>query len=174
MRVTIASNNAGSLTVQANGKTWAQIERLPDSYKYCLMRKNANQSAGFTSADWGKVTWQTEVADAQNWHEGVTNPNRITPTSVTEVRASFGIYQSAGADQSFMGQVRRYNSSDVLQSVVGLPGSVSGAASDDGQCGLGPWTAHTSGDYYELWVYSETGTLTVVNNEYSWFCIEGR
>lgn len=86
--VSLTASNSLTLTAYTannyggDGKTWICLEKIDSSTKYALVRKNANQTV--TS---GTITFQTEIADTDAFHDTSSNTDRLTvPSGVTRVR----------------------------------------------------------------------------------------
>jgi hypothetical protein len=154
-----------SVTVIGDNRTWFAAEAIDAGIKYALVGKTGNQSisAGVTTT----LTFDTETADTDAWHDNVMNNSRLTvPSGVTLVRVSANVKNNAltggqnvvsmiknGAsarglpERDLEGNIRKY------LNVVSAPLEVS------------------AGDYFEV-QYFGTNAETVPASDEVWFAIE--
>jgi hypothetical protein len=122
------------------------------------------------------LLFNSDAADEFNLHDTGSNTERATvPAGYSYARYSSNISLSLGAaGQAVSARVRRYNSSSVLQSLVGLGGEynrwTNGANS---QCNIkSAIIPVSSGDYFVTNIIVATdNSVTVVANE-SWAFLE--
>lgn len=143
------------------------------SIRGALVKKSADQtganylSGSGTQTDGDIVSWDSEVYDTHGFHEGVTNPSRLTvPVSVS---GQYGIF-TACVSLSAIGQ-----GNNVFLSIlknggyqyIGFGGSSRRCGDKSGganacwaQVRTGP-VLLTSGDYYQVRLYSGDNSITV-------------
>jgi hypothetical protein len=144
--------------------TWFHVEELPSTLKYALVQKSAAQALSTTES---ALTWNTEIADTDSWHDNVINNSRLTvPVGVTLVRVSGSVQLSSGAEflslrlrkngLGFNGSPQKDNAStanNAVQQIMSGPLEVVG------------------GDYFELWGQT-SGATNAASSLHTWFQIE--
>ena len=73
-----------------------------------------------TDANLNKVDWDTETRDDGGWHESVTNKDRMTTgDGVFDATVKIKLITIAATPETYGVELGRYNSSAVLQEIVG-------------------------------------------------------
>lgn len=156
-------SGAANYGVDANTYTWMALERLPETLKYARVRKSADQTS-FTS---GNLSFDTEDADTDGWHDTVTNNERLTvPSGVTRVR----LLGNAVTD-SFSGQAEFGINKNGSADVVGLPSKRVSATGNKLINLFGPPINVTPGDYFTL-AGSFQSSSNILAETFTWFAIE--
>jgi hypothetical protein len=151
--------------IRGDPVTWMAFEEIPSSTKYAVVQKSANQAlaAGTTTT----LTWNTELADTDGFHDNVTNNSRLTvPSGVTLVRVTASMEANTGA------------SGQGVLSCTKNGASFAGKFIKDDEAGglvrmsaASAIVAVSAGDYFEA-----QGFVTSANNvlagDHTWFQIE--
>ena len=158
---------SGNSTIQASDETWFQVEEIPNTIKYAVVQKSANQS--MIDGSWTTLTWNTELADADNMHDNVTNNSRLyVPLGCTRARVSFNI-----TNVFVDGQHNVRATLNGVSNIPGLPANETATAGTDNNNGLGSWIDVVGGvDYFELEYFTSTSGVFVSAANTTWFCLE--
>lgn len=153
----IAADNYGN---------WGQIEALDAATKYALVYKSGTQalSAGTTTT----ITFDSEAADTNGFHDNVTNNSRLTvPSGVTRVRISANIQTSVFTGQSVMVFLKNG------ATFAGIPRQEGDAGTNQAKPmnAISAILEVTPGDYFEVQFFT-TAASTIQSGNDTWFCIE--
>lgn len=145
---------------------WMGIEVIDPSTKYALVSKTGNQaiSAGTTTT----LTWDSESADTDGFHDNVTNNSRLTvPSGVTKVRLSGGCRNSQTTSGQTVVSITKNGAS-----ARGLPIRDEDNLSADNSLGVVSSIQEvTAGDYFEMRLFVTNAANAVAGDE-TWFQIE--
>ena len=157
--------------VQTGSSVRTTVQDIVDlgAFSGCLVKKASDQTtADYTSAP--MVTWDTEVYDVGGWHEGVTNPSRMTvPAGVTRVKVAGNV------------MIGSHSGGTIAYASIYKNGAVfSGGPEQRSELTFGTYAINvssavvtvTAGDYFELKVFVETDTSVTITAAQSWFSIE--
>ncbi len=121
------------------------------------------------------MTWDSEDYDTDSFHDSSTNPSRITiPSGITRIRLFANILFAGNASGNRYAYIKKNNAN-----FYGCPSFTSnGVSSAAGAIGnhiniVSQVVSVTSGDYFEVRVYQDSGgSLNVLNTEFTSFGIE--
>jgi hypothetical protein len=154
----------GSSTPSTEDPTWLAAEALSSSLKYAHVSKSANQA--ISAATFTNVTWDTETADADGWHDNVTNNTRLTvPSGVSLVRVSANVVDSNVSGRMFS-RIKKNGSA-----VAGSPCKTSQVTVNESHNIVSPPMVVTPGDYFEVEVW-DASAANILTGTYTWACIE--
>lgn len=135
-----------------------------------LVTKAANQTmANLTTPV--AITWNTETYDEGGFHEGVTNPSRLTvPSGVTKIRVASSVcLQSVSLNVYIMLTI--YKNGSAVYSGVPQQSSQVGVGST--QIGVASGAIPVvEGDYFETFIEVQTDTSVTIVAGRSWMSIE--
>lgn len=164
-----------------DGEEWVKVTQGGNSRK---ARAKAVAFAGFMGALVKKaadltgqnltaspvVTWDTEVYDTGDWHEGVTNPSRLTvPAGVTMVQATACIKLASVSADQWVSAVIRKNGAAFVGGAQHIAEAGVTTPSICLQTGI---VEVVEGDYFELGIQVESDTTADITAANSWLAIE--
>jgi len=141
-----------------------------------LVKKAANHTTANYSA-FPNVTWDAEEYDTDNYHSTSSNTDRLTVPSAGTYMVYGQIHILAGtltASDFVRLTMQRFNSSNVIQSLIGLPRNVATEVSAGPNMSVGGVSAPivcNSGDYFILAFGTESDTSITVDASSSYFGI---
>jgi hypothetical protein len=158
------TTSAGN-TTSATEFNWMSVEVLSASLKYALVYKSGTQSLSANTNT--TLTFDSEVADTDGWHDNVTNNSRLTvPSGVTLVRIVANYATNGQSGQA------------VFNCTKNGSGFAGGFARDcdlstgiDLLNGVSAVLVVTTGDYFEVQALTNSAS-TVSADENTWFSIE--
>ena len=163
----VSATSGGTPTVQNDGFTWFQVEKLPSNLKYALVNRSSTQQF-LPSSDWTTIQWDESVVDTSGWHSTSVNNSRMTvPAGITQVRLVGNFRPQADENGQL---VVRFRKNDALFEGSGRQDSSTisvdhvNAASAIIDC--------IDGDYFEMEIWHNGGLAHVVDNDDVWFSIE--
>jgi hypothetical protein len=159
-----------SITIEAENSSFA-IQVVQGTLDGVMLKKAADQTGvSYFSAD---VSWDTEVHDTDGYHEGVTNPARITIPSGANgkygiLRANYHLSSGAGAGHVTWSQIQKGNSVayDGVGSVLQSCGTFADFWSEVETAPVPLTTA----DYFEFNLFCSDGSINV-EQEHSTFSL---
>jgi hypothetical protein len=162
----IGKETSGTITPSNDPETWFAIEALPASLKYALVAKSSSQSvaANTTTA----ITFDTEIADTDGFHDNVTNPSRLTIPAALNGKAVRVCANICGG--SVAGQLDAFLLKGGV-AVPGLPARDAETANEENISLMSAPLEVVTGDYFEIGVFFATAT-TVPSADNVWFSIE--
>jgi len=157
--------------VQSGSSVRTTVQDIVDlgAFSGALVVKAADQTAAnYTSG--AMIAWDTETYDVGGWHEGVTNPSRITiPSGVTRVKLTANV-----VIQSLSGGTYAYLA--IYKNGADFPGTGSQLTEATAgtyylNCSTADGIAVSAGDYFETRLFVETDTSVTVNAAFSSFSV---
>jgi hypothetical protein len=149
---------------QFNAYSWMAFEPISASQKYALVQKTATQSILISTTT--TITFDTEVADTDAFHDNSSNNSRLTvPSGVSRVRVSGSVEATAQSTQA------------VLTMLKGGAAVRGGFAKDTETTSSTTISAVSAifavspGEYFEMQYFVGTAR-TVQNSDRTWFQIE--
>lgn len=150
----------------ASEKSWAAIEILPAALKYALVYMGSSQaiSAGTNTA----LTWDSEVADTDGFHESVTNPSRLSvPVGGPTLVRLVANVESGNTAGQFVLNINMNGAT-----ARGLPfKDCDTTGAENLNIVSAPIVVTPGTDYFEVIAF-DTNATTIPANENCWFSIE--
>lgn len=140
------------------------------AFQGCLVKKSADQTAANYSTA-AAVTWDVDVYDTNGFHSTTSNTSRITiPAGVTKVRLGYQMYLTAHVANEYVASYITKNGSSTWTGWASTYQetpltTVSGVA----------WTPVVNvseGDYFEVFLDTQSDTSITVEEEFNWFACE--
>lgn len=156
---TFTTAGLGGLSGHGN---WSCLEVMPAGFKGALVNR---VSTGFSvGASETTVEWNNEIYDTDGYHDNSTNPSRLTVPSGSSglTRICGSIVVAAGGGEC---GIVLYKNGSVLASLVQFD-TIKNAINFMSQP-----LAVSTGDYFEVKVYTTSATTVSVSNN-SWLSIE--
>lgn len=135
-----------------------------------LVRKVADETAANYSAG-AVVPWDSETYDLSSYHDTAVNNSRITIPANGKYEFAFGLVTAAGTGSDYLRAVIIRNGA--VASYIGLPWVIADASSTVGY--LSAQSAPidcVAGDYFEVWLDTETDVSITVTAAGSWFSVK--
>lgn len=150
-------------TPDTAGGIWMGVEVLDSATKYAVVSKTANQA--LTGGVSTTLTWDSEVADTNAFHDNVTNNSRLTvPSGVTRVKLVANLKSTSNVNTTYIVQITKNGT------FTGA-GCVVTCSTFTGLVNLSTALLEvTPGDYFEL-VAISTNAQTVATADTTWFSI---
>lgn len=136
-----------------------------------LIGRSGTLTANFVAGV--EIDWDSEISDPEGFHEGVTNPNRLTiPTGsgITKVKLSY-MLSMTGVDIADFFRSRIQKNGAAIEGLAGQTFEVTDTGSTHFLSGAGHFIDVVDGDYFGCWLDTQSDTSTNINAG-SWFAIE--
>ncbi|MEE8331643.1 MAG: hypothetical protein V3R84_07705 [Acidimicrobiia bacterium] len=119
------------------------------------------------------VDWDAAVYDIGGWFDQPTNPSRLTvPTGISKIRVGTGLsYILMPITADCFANIRKNNAPE-WHGVPQMSGSNDVFTNGSGVM-WSPWVDVVPGDYFEVWVQHTHTTAEALDQDRSWFAIEG-
>ena len=169
----VSSSNSGSLVNFSAGTkdVFLTLHTGNVAFSGCLLGLGSDFACVYN--DYAPIEWDVETEDVGGWHEGVTNPSRITiPAGVSRVRFTWQVqFESDNSDDRY---VFFYKDGSIVNNV----GMSSWASDIPGPTelkigGASAAVAVAAGEYYELviWQNGASPNLDILSKG-TWFAVE--